>query len=98
MEKISNPTRCSPFIFHISNCDVSFAQVKHVLCDSAFVIYHEDFRQEFVIRQIPDEEDITKWIDLQTHTNITTAFDSFKDEMSGAHFSMVESNSGGNIF
>lgn len=96
MEKISNPTRFSLFIF-VSKF-VIFAQVKHVLCDSAFVIYHEDFRQEFVIRQIPDEEDITKWIDLQTHTNITTAFDSFKDEMSGAHFSMVESNSGGNIF
>ncbi len=73
-------------------------QVKHVLCDTAFVIYHEDFRQEFIIRQIPDDENIGKWIDLPTHTNITTAFDSFKDEMSAAHFSMVESNKGGNIF
>ena len=32
--------------------------------DTAFIIYHEDFRQEFIIRQIPDQEDITKWIDL----------------------------------
>ena len=69
-----------------------------MICDTAFVVYHEDFRQEFVIRQVPDEENITKWIDLQTHSNITTAFDSFTDEMSAAHFSMVEVNNGGNIF
>lgn len=51
-----------------------------------------------MIRQIPDNEDLTRWIDLQTHTNITTAFDSFKEEMSGCHFSMVEANNAGNIF
>jgi len=32
------------------------------------------------------------------HTNITTAFDSFREEMSDSHFSMVEANNGGNIF
>ncbi len=72
--------------------------MKHVISDTAYVIYHEDFRQEFIIRQIPDEEDITRWIDIQAHTNITTAFDSFRDDLSGAHFSMAENNSGGNIF
>lgn len=72
--------------------------MKHVICDTAFIIYHEDFRQEFIIRQIADDEDITRWIDLPTHTNISTAFDSFKDEISGCHFSMVEANNGGNIF
>lgn len=51
-----------------------------------------------MIRQIADDEDITRWIDLPTHTNITTAFDSFREEMSGCHFSMVEANNGGNIF
>ena len=61
-------------------------------------MYHEDFRQEFIIRQIPDEENISKWIDLQTHSNIVTAFDSFTEDISGANFSMVENNNGGNIF
>lgn len=70
----------------------------HVICDTACIIYHEDFRQEFIIRQIPDEEDISNWIDLQTHTNVTTAFDSFIEEVSGCHFSMVENTTGGNIF
>ena len=69
-----------------------------MLHDTAFVIYHEDFRQEFIIRQIPDLEDITRWIDLQAHTNIATAFDSFREEISGSHFSMVESHNGGSIF
>lgn len=68
------------------------------MSDTAYVIYHEDFRQDFVIRQIPDEEDISKWIELQTHSNITTSFDSFREELSAAHFSMVEFNNGGNIF
>ena len=58
-------------------------------------MYHEDFRQEFIVREVPEEEDITKWIDLQTHSNIVTAFDSFRY---GSHFSMVENNNGGNIF
>jgi len=35
-----------------------------VISDTAYVIYHEDFRQDLIIRQIPDEEDISKWIEL----------------------------------
>ena len=70
-------------------------QVKHVISDKAYIVYHEDFRQEFIVREIPSEEDISKWIDLQTHSNIVTAFDSFSY---GSHFSMVENNNGGNIF
>ena len=53
------------------------------MSEKAFVIYHEDFRAEFIVRKIADEEDITNWINLQTHSNIVTAFDSFIDEMSG---------------
>ena len=41
------------------------------------MIYHEDFRQEFLLKQIPENETLEKWIDLQTHTNLITAFDSF---------------------
>ena len=40
-----------------------------------FVVYHEDFRRDFMLKQIPDNEDVSKWIELQTHTNIVTAFD-----------------------
>ena len=43
---------------------VLMSKVKHVISDTAYVVYHEDFRQEFVIRQISDDEDITKWIDI----------------------------------
>ena len=58
-------------------------QVKHIMSDKAFIIYHEDFRSEFIVRKISDDEDIKNWINLQTHSNIVTAFDSFIDEMSG---------------
>ena len=73
-------------------------QVKHVLSDTAFIVYHEEFRQEFIVRKVSDEEDITNWVNLQTHSNIITAFDSFIDEMSGHQFSMVEVNNGGRIY
>ena len=68
------------------------------MSETAFVIYHEDFRQEFVCRKIGDDEDIENWINLQTHSNVVTAFDSFIDEMSGCQFSMVEINNHGSIF
>lgn len=38
-------------------------------------MYHEDFRQEFFLKEIPEIEDVQKWIDVQTHSNIVTAFD-----------------------
>ena len=68
------------------------------MSETAFIIYHEDFRQEFVVRKIADDEDLKNWINLQTHSNIVTAFDSFIDEMSGCQFSMTEINNNGSIF
>ena len=50
------------------------------------MIYHEDFRQEFLLKQIPETESIEKWIDLQTHSNLVTAFDSFVEPESGFKF------------
>ena len=41
---------------------------------------------------------MTKWIELQTHSNIITCFDSFMETVSGSKFSLVEINNGGNIF
>ena len=48
------------------------------------MIYHEDFRQEFLIKQIPETESIEKWI--ETHSNLVTAFDSFIEPESGLKF------------
>ena len=80
-------------------------QVKRIIRDTEFVsgeteyvIYHEDFRQEFVLRKIHKEEDITRWIDLQVHSNIATAFDSFTDDISDCKFAMTEANNSGNIY
>ena len=58
--------------------------------DRAFIIFHDDFRREFVIKAVPDSEDITRWIELQTHYNIITAFDSFIETVSGSKFVMME--------
>ena len=66
--------------------------------DTTFVIYHEDFRREFVIKCVDHSEDIQKWVDLQAHSNVITAFDIFIETVSASKFTMVEHNNGGNIF
>ena len=66
--------------------------------DTEYVIYHEDFRQEFILRKLHRDEDITRWVDLQVHSNIVTAFDSFTEEVSDTQFAMVEKNKDGNIY
>jgi len=45
------------------------------MSERCFIAYHEDFKEDFILRCIQDEENIQKWIDLQTHTNVVTAFD-----------------------
>ena len=73
-------------------------QVRKILTDTSFVIYHEDFRQEFLIKQIPENETLDKWIDMQTHSNIVNAFDSFIEPETKMRFSMVENTTNGNMY
>jgi hypothetical protein len=61
-------------------------------------MYHEDFRQEFMARKINPNEDISKWIDLQTHSNIVTAFDTFFEETTNSTYSMIELTNAGNMY
>lgn len=39
-------------------------QVKRIINKQTFVVYHEDFRREFMLKQIPDNEDVSKWIEI----------------------------------
>ena len=72
--------------------------MKKVVNKSTFIVYHEDFRQEFFLKEIPDNEDVSNWINVQTHTNIVTAFDQFVDAESGHKFVMSEMTNGGNMY
>jgi serine/threonine protein kinase len=49
--------------------------VQQIVSETSFIVHHEDFRQDFMIRQISATEDITKWIDMNAHSNIVTAFE-----------------------
>ena len=51
-----------------------------------------------MIKQIGANEDINKWIDMNAHSNIVTAFESFVDKETGFHFQMTELPNGGNMF
>jgi hypothetical protein len=39
-----------------------------------------------MIKQIAENECIDKWIDMNAHSNIVTAFESFKDQDTGYYF------------
>jgi len=49
-----------------------------------------------MIKCIPEEEDLSRWIDLPTHSNIATAFDQFEHD--GRRFELSESCNGGNMY
>ena len=61
-------------------------QVKRILTESSFIVYHEDFKQEFLLNRIDDDEDLEPWLNMHTHSNIVTAYDDFVDEVTGYRF------------
>ncbi len=61
-------------------------QVKRILTESSFVVYHEDFRLEFLLNLIADDEQLEPWLNMHTHSNIVTAYDDFVDEVTGLRF------------
>lgn len=74
------------------------AVVKAILSEHSFIMYHEEFKQEFMARKIADDEDISKWIDLQAHSNIVTAFDTFYEEITQSKYAMIELTNAGNMY
>lgn len=68
------------------------------MTDSSFIAFHEDFKLEFKVDLIADDEDLEPWLDMHNHTNIVTAFDDFVDEFTGRRFQMVEYTNGGTLY
>jgi hypothetical protein len=66
--------------------DLHSNQVKRILTDSSFIVYHEDFRKEFILDRIADEEDLEPWLNMITHSNIVTLYDDFIDDFTGFRF------------
>jgi len=52
--------------------------VKKIISDTEFVVYVEDLRTNLVLKQISFEEDLSRWIRLPPHSNITSIFDTFE--------------------
>ena len=58
-----------------------------MITTTSFEVYHRDFEQMFILREINEKEDIEDWISLVSHSNIVTAIDQFfDDEISFKHF------------
>lgn len=72
--------------------------IRKVLSETSFVLYHEEFRQEFMARKIEPDENISDWVNLQTHSNIVTAFDTFFEESTQSRYAMVELTNKGNMY
>ena len=67
-----------------------------MLTERSFLAYSEDFKDELLLKAIPADENIQRWIDLPPHTNVVTAFDALTHD--GKHFSLSEATNGGNMY
>lgn len=54
--------------------------VKGIMTEKCFLVGHEELNEDLIIKCIPEDENIQKWIDLPSHTNIVTAYDQFKHD------------------
>lgn len=43
-------------------------------------MYSDDFKDDLLLKAIPNEENIQRWIDLPPHTNVVTAFDTLNHD------------------
>ncbi|TNV71391.1 hypothetical protein FGO68_gene11587 [Halteria grandinella] len=71
-------------------------QVKKIITERSFLVYSEDFKDDLLLKAIPNEENIQNWIDLPPHTNVVTAFDAIPHD--GKLFSLQENTNGGNMY
>jgi serine/threonine protein kinase len=72
------------------------AVVKEITGENSFVVWHEDFRQELAARKISVDEDISGWVNMQQHSNIVTAFDTFTE--SESRYALVELTNAGSVY
>ena len=49
-------------------------------------------------RKVAEDESINKWIELQQHSNIVTAFDIFYEETTHSHYAMTELTNYGSMY
>jgi len=61
-------------------------EVRRCLTPSSFIVWHKDFEQEFILRQIWELEDLSIWINMVAHSNIVTCVEQFKDENTALNF------------
>lgn len=74
--------------------------VKKLVSETEFIVYHVELRTDLVLKQILFDEDLSSWIQLPAHTNIITAFDTFKhiDGDRHYHFSLCEATPHGTMY
>ena len=68
-----------------------------VVGPTEFIVHHEDFNKQFLIKQKQAREDLTDWLKCNTHSNILTLYDQFSidDEL---FFQMSETHNGGTLY
>lgn len=71
-------------------------QVKKIINERQFLVYSEDFKDDLLLKAVPEEEGLARWVALPPHTNVVTCFDLLQHE--GKSFSLVECTNGGNMY
>ena len=74
--------------------------MKKIVSDTEFVVYVEELRSNLAMRQIGEDEDISRWIHLPPHTNVVAAFDTIEHEVNDKKykFSLAEVTNFGDMY
>ena len=59
-------------------------------------MFHDEFKEEFMLKCMSHDEKLHRWIDLPAHTNIVTCFDCFTHE--DKVFALSEITNPGSIY
>ena len=62
--------------------------MKQILGEKHFIAYHEEMKDNFLVRAVDPDENLKRWIDLPSHSNVMTALDQFTHD--GMKFAVIE--------
>ena len=75
-------------------------EVVRILSKTEFIVFHEDLQTFLIMKQIPNDENLTPWIDLPPHSNIVNCFHQFTHNLNDKtiKLSLTEMTNAGDMY
>lgn len=74
--------------------------IKKVVTDTEFIALIPEMKASMILKQIPYEEDLSRWIQLPPHSNVVGCFDTFEHTEGEKvyKFSLQEQTNNGDMY